>query len=109
MAGGNFVLRDYPSFDVSRGACATTVAPDLWFPISPASDAVGADIARGICETCPVARECAKFAATSRATGVWGGLLFENGNVRNFVDPADLSAKAYADQSARVARMFGKA
>lgn len=44
--------------------------PGTFFP----SDGVGVDIARRICETCPVKAPCLEYALRNRIDhGVWGG------------------------------------
>ena len=54
MAGGNCADHD----------------PSTFFP----SDGVGVDLARKICETCPVKAACRDYALDNRIDhGVWGG------------------------------------
>lgn len=44
--------------------------PSTFFP----SDGVGVDIARKLCESCPVKQPCLEYALTERVDhGVWGG------------------------------------
>ena len=44
--------------------------PALFFP----SDGVGVEVARRICETCPVKEPCLEYALRNRIDhGVWGG------------------------------------
>ena len=44
--------------------------PATFFP----SDGVGVDIARKLCESCPVKQPCLEYALTERVDhGVWGG------------------------------------
>ena len=63
------------SFDVndtswmSEGNCAHR-DPSIFFP----SDGVGVEVARRICEGCPVMGECLEYAIAERIDhGVWGG------------------------------------
>ncbi len=54
---------------MSRGNCRNH-PPAVFFP----SDGVGVEIARRICETCPVGAECLEYALEHRIDhGVWGG------------------------------------
>lgn len=54
---------------MSAGNCADK-PPSLFFP----SDGVGVDVARKVCEGCPVKSECLEYALTNRIDhGVWGG------------------------------------
>ncbi len=54
---------------MSSGNCADT-NPDAFFP----SDGVGVEMAKSICEDCPVAGLCLEYALTYRIDhGVWGG------------------------------------
>lgn len=44
--------------------------PAMFFP----SDGVGVDIAKKLCESCPVKQPCLEYALTERIDhGVWGG------------------------------------
>ena len=54
---------------MARGNCATQ-PPDTFFP----SDGVGVEIAKRICEGCPVQEPCLEYALHRRIDhGVWGG------------------------------------
>jgi WhiB family redox-sensing transcriptional regulator len=54
---------------MARGNCAEE-SPGMFFP----SDGVGVEVARRICETCPVKAECLEHALLNRIDhGVWGG------------------------------------
>jgi WhiB family redox-sensing transcriptional regulator len=54
---------------MAEGNC-TRVPPSTFFP----SDGVGVDIARKICENCPVKSPCLEYALVNRIDhGVWGG------------------------------------
>ena len=54
---------------MARGNCATQ-PPDTFFP----SDGVGVEIAKRICEGCPVQEPCLEYALHQRIDhGVWGG------------------------------------
>ena len=54
---------------MARGNCATQ-PPDTFFP----SDGVGVEIAKRICEGCPVQEPCLEYALPHRIDhGVWGG------------------------------------
>ena len=52
-----------------RGNCRS-VDPGVFFP----SDGVGVDVARRICQGCPVREPCLEYALEHRIDhGVWGG------------------------------------
>src|SRR6478752_1106664 len=52
------------------GRCATA-DPELFFP-PPGTDST---IARAICRTCPVRRQCLEYAiVTGQRHGIWGGM-----------------------------------
>lgn len=54
---------------MARGRCADK-PPATFFP----SDGVGVEVAKRICEECPVKSECLEFALDNRIDhGVWGG------------------------------------
>ena len=54
---------------MQRGNCAQTT-PSTFFP----SDGVGVEVARRICEDCPVKAPCLEYALDNRIEhGVWGG------------------------------------
>lgn len=54
---------------MSDGNCRA-YPPATFFP----SDGVGVDLARRICQTCPVQALCLEYALTNRIDhGVWGG------------------------------------
>ncbi|MGH9190212.1 MAG: WhiB family transcriptional regulator [Acidimicrobiales bacterium] len=54
---------------MAEGNCRTQ-PPSLFFP----SDGVGVDVARRICEDCPVKEPCLEYAlANTIDHGVWGG------------------------------------
>lgn len=54
---------------MAQGNCADH-DPSTFFP----SDGVGVDVARRICETCPVKSACLEYALSNRIDhGVWGG------------------------------------
>ena len=54
---------------MARGNCATQ-HPDTFFP----SDGVGVEVAKRICEGCPVQERCLEYALRNRIDhGVWGG------------------------------------
>ena len=54
---------------MARGNCAEQ-SPSLFFP----SDGVGVDVARKVCEGCPVKSPCLEYALRHRIDhGVWGG------------------------------------
>ena len=53
-----------------RRATAGTIPPAMFFP----SDGVGVEIARKLCESCPVKQPCLEYALAERVDhGVWGG------------------------------------
>ena len=52
-----------------QGRCRE-VPPSTFFP----SDGVGVDVARRLCQTCPVQEPCLEYALVERIDhGVWGG------------------------------------
>lgn len=54
---------------MAGGNCATH-PPDTFFP----SDGVGVEVARRICDGCPVQQRCLEYALRNRIDhGVWGG------------------------------------
>jgi WhiB family redox-sensing transcriptional regulator len=54
---------------MQRGLCRE-IPPTTFFP----SDGVGVEIARRICDTCPVKAPCLEYALENRIDhGVWGG------------------------------------
>lgn len=54
---------------MARGLCAAK-PPSLFFP----SDGVGVEVAKRICEECPVRGTCLEYAIENRIDhGVWGG------------------------------------
>ena len=54
---------------MARGNCATR-SPATFFP----SDGVGVEVARRICQSCPVQEPCLEYALRNRIDhGVWGG------------------------------------
>jgi WhiB family transcriptional regulator, redox-sensing transcriptional regulator len=51
---------------------------DLWFADTPAE----LEVAKGLCDVCPVRRACLSGALERREPwGVWGGEIFEHGAV----------------------------
>jgi len=54
---------------MASGSCRN-LAPETFFP----SDGVGVDVARKICERCPVKSPCLEYAMENHIDhGVWGG------------------------------------
>ncbi len=54
---------------MARGLCVDK-PPSLFFP----SDGVGVEVAKRICEDCPVQAQCLEYAIENRIDhGVWGG------------------------------------
>jgi len=54
---------------MAEGNCADK-PPAMFFP----SDGVGVEIARRVCEDCPVKEPCLEYALANRVDhGVWGG------------------------------------
>ncbi|MFM7068849.1 MAG: WhiB family transcriptional regulator [Actinomycetes bacterium] len=54
---------------MAAGNCADK-PPSLFFP----SDGVGVDVARRVCDGCPVKAQCLEYAIENRIDhGVWGG------------------------------------
>ncbi|MFT3900717.1 MAG: WhiB family transcriptional regulator [Gordonia sp. (in: high G+C Gram-positive bacteria)] len=57
--------------------CRETEA-DLWFAEAPAE----LEAAKALCQTCPLQRECLTSAIErSEPWGVWGGEIFERGQI----------------------------
>jgi hypothetical protein len=57
-------------------ACADA-DPDQFFPEDEATLA----IARGVCASCPVSDVCRELGLARGESGVWGGLLLDDGKV----------------------------
>jgi len=58
----------------ARAACATTDEPDAWFLNKEGDNALQYHMARIVCEGCPVAMECLRYAIDANEThGLWGG------------------------------------
>ena len=58
--------------------------PDLWFADTPA----GVDQAKKLCGLCPVRVKCLSGALLrGEPCGVWGGEIFENGEIIPFKRP----------------------
>jgi WhiB family transcriptional regulator, redox-sensing transcriptional regulator len=87
-----------------RAACASrSVDPDWWH--APAGDELK-DVARGVCEGCPVRRSClAQALASGEPDGLWGGAdeservwmrlaLAEGTRVASVLDPTSRTAAA---------------
>ena len=54
---------------MNAGNCRS-ISPSVFFP----SDGVGVEVARQICQTCPVKQQCLEYAIHHRIDhGVWGG------------------------------------
>ena len=54
---------------MNAGNCADR-PPELFFP----SDGVGVEVAKKVCETCPMQARCLDYALENRIDhGVWGG------------------------------------
>lgn len=52
--------------------------PDLWFAESPAD----LERAKTLCAACPIRRECLSAALERQEPwGVWGGEIFDRGNI----------------------------
>lgn len=52
--------------------------PEMWFPTTPAD----VDFAKALCRTCPAMTECLAGAIERQEPwGVWGGELFEHGQI----------------------------
>ena len=61
---------DDPDLDWMQEGHCRHYPPAAFFP----SDGAGVEIARGICEDCPVRHECLEYALAERVDhGVWGG------------------------------------
>ncbi len=63
-----------PAYDAEHewmlGARCREMDPSEFFP----SDGVGVEVARRVCEDCPVRTDCLEYALTYRIDhGVWGG------------------------------------
>lgn len=58
---------------MKRAACRG-LDPELFFPVSETGEgAAQAAVAKDVCATCPVRRECLDWALETHAAGVWGG------------------------------------
>ena len=58
-------------------AACTTSDPELFFPEKEGW--ASAEMAKSICETCPVAAECLGYALDNNVDeGIWGGLTARN-------------------------------
>jgi WhiB family redox-sensing transcriptional regulator len=88
--------------------------PDLWFADSPAE----LELAKSLCGGCPLRRECLAGAVERQEPwGVWGGEIFEHGQVvarkrpRGRPRKADLArdAELREEAAARVAEAIGSA
>ena len=56
--------------DWMAGGKCTDIPPSTFFP----SDGVGVEVARKICQDCPVKEPCLEYALINRIDhGVWGG------------------------------------
>lgn len=53
---------------MDRAACRGH-DPELWF----SNDATDRDLARAVCDRCPVRRDCGQHADSINAEGIWGG------------------------------------
>lgn len=61
----------FPDEPWMADAVCPSVDPELWYPDKGGSTAV----ARSICQTCPVKKECLQYALDhDERFGVWGGL-----------------------------------
>lgn len=49
--------------------------PDVFFTqeVSREAQKLVEEIAKGICERCPVRAKCLEYAMSTRVTGIWGG------------------------------------
>ncbi len=61
----------------AQAACKGDPNHEAWFPW-PSQDF---DYARGVCAGCPIAEQCARFAASTGQSGVWGGHEYDRGKV----------------------------
>lgn len=59
---------------IQQAACADE-DPELFFPVGTSGPAErDQEAAKGVCERCPVARQCLTYAVrTGQMAGVWGG------------------------------------
>jgi WhiB family redox-sensing transcriptional regulator len=60
---------------MERGAC-TSVWPELFFPLSP-NDKDQINLARQVCQECPVLNECYIYAMNVNVYGIWAGTTSE--------------------------------
>jgi WhiB family redox-sensing transcriptional regulator len=68
---------DTSAIDEAELPCRTTT-PELWFAESPSD----VELAKALCQDCPVRAECLAGALERREPwGVWGGELFLSGVV----------------------------
>ena len=53
--------------------------PDFFFPEEKDRDQqrMVIDIAKGICNNCPIKAQCLDYAKSARVQGIWGGTTYE--------------------------------
>ncbi len=83
--------------------------PELWF----ADDQAGVDTAQRLCRACPLQSRCLDAAIARREPcGVWGGELFQRGEIVAMLKPKgrprkDAPARAEFADAALAARLIG--
>lgn len=72
--GAGEPVHDWRDLAACRG-----VDPDLFFPVGTTGPALEqVQQAKAVCATCPVARDCLRFAvSTGQEYGIWGGTTGE--------------------------------
>ena len=100
LDGGSAVITKVTTAGLTNALCHTIDTdavlpcgpdPELWFADTPA----GVELAKSLCQQCPVQTECLAGAAARREPhGVWGGQLFINGQVVAYKRPRGRPRKA---------------
>jgi hypothetical protein len=62
-----------------NGGAECETLPDFFFPEEPdrVQQKIIVDIAKGICDNCPLKAICLDYAKSTRVYGVWGGTTYE--------------------------------
>lgn len=62
-----------------NGGAECETLPDFFFPEEPdrVQQKIVVDIAKGICDNCPLKAICLDYAKSTRVYGVWGGTTYE--------------------------------
>lgn len=76
VVGSTPPLRTRSTGEWREGALCATSDPEVFFPEK--ADTAAADIAKQVCDSCPVVNECLSHALNyGERFGVWGGLTAE--------------------------------